>query len=491
MQVCMCGVFHAFEPSGGRTLEAVKLTITEEDIEFEVHDDMITIEGERKMARDLVVQAVQAAAHRLRGGTDDYNPLLDLIGDAQFVLIGEASHGTHEFYRERAQITKRLIREKGFNAVAVEADWPDAYRVNHFVRGRGDDVEAIDALAGFQRFPAWMWRNADVLDFVGWLRDHNDSVGQGTSKVGFYGLDLYSLHASMEAVIAYLDTIDPEAAQRARHRYGCFDLYGDDPQVYGMATALELGQTCENEVITHLVDLRRHAAEYVLRDGRIAEDDYFYSEQNARLVRDADQYYRTMYRWEVSSWNLRDQHMADTLDALVEFFYRDGLLPKIVVWAHNSHLGDARATQMGTGGEWNLGELVREQYGSESVLVGCTTYDGTVTAASNWDAPAGRKPVRPALPGSYEAVFHETGLDRFLICLRGGHVAGLNQPRLERGIGVIYRPETERASHYFHASLAAQFDAVLHFDRTRAVEPLERKTVWQKGEMAETFPSGV
>jgi erythromycin esterase-like protein len=295
----------------------------------------------------------------------------------------------------------------------------------------------------------------------------------------------------MAAVVAYLDTVDPEAAQRARHRYACFDLYGDDPQVYGFATALELGQTCENEVITQLVDLRRHAAEYALRDGRLAEDDYFYTEQNARLVRDAEHYYRTMYRGEVSSWNLRDEHMADTLDALVEFLPRIGPPAKVVVWAHNSHLGDARATQMGERGEWNLGQLVREKYGSGAVLVGFTTYDGTVTAASNWDAPAERRCVSPALAGSYETLFHDVGPKRFVLMLRDDRVAGLGEPRLERAIGVIYRPETERASHYFRASLPAQFDAVLHFDRTRAVEPLERTPAWHDTEVPETFPSGV
>ncbi len=443
------------------------------------------------LSYDLMLKAVKEAARPLRGAADDYDPLLELIGDARFVLIGEASHGTHEFYRERAQITKRLIREKAFNAVAVEADWPDAYRINRYVRGRGNDAEAIEALAGFQRFPSWMWRNADVLDFVGWLRDHNDSVRPGTPKVGFYGLDLYSLHASMAAVIAFLDKIDAEAAKRARHRYACFDLYGDDPQAYGFAAALQLGQTCENEVITQLVDLRRHAAEYAMRDGRIAEDDYFYTEQNARLVRDAEHYYRTMYRGEVSSWNLRDRHMAETLDALVDFFQRNGPAPKVVVWAHNSHLGDARATQMGVRGEWNVGQLVRQQYGRDVVLVGYTTYDGTVTAASSWDAPAERKSVRPALPESYEALFHAAGPERFLLNLRGDRVPGLDQPRLERAIGVIYRPETERASHYFHASLPAQFDTVLHFDRTRAVEPLERTAAWHDAEVPETFPSGV
>jgi len=452
----------------------------------------MTITTRDEVSDDLMIRALRMAAHPLVGEADDYGPLLDLIGDARFVLLGEASHGTHEFYRERAQITKRRILEKGFAAVAVEADWPDAYRVNRYARGRGDDAEAVDALAGFRRFPAWMWRNADVLDFVGWLRARNDEAGPGRPKVGFYGLDLYSLHASIEAVLAYLDVVDPEAAGRARARYACFDAYGEDTQAYGFASGLGLGPSCEQEVITQLVDLRRSAAEYALRDGRIAEDDYFYAEQNARLVRDAEQYYRTMYLGDVLSWNLRDRHMAETLEALIEYLGKQGGPPKVVVWAHNSHLGDARATQMGARGEWNVGQLVRERHGREAISVGFTTYDGTVTATSNWGQPAGRKRVRPALPGSYEALFRDAGPGRFLLCLRGDdRVAGLRVPRLERAIGVIYRPETERASHYFPASLPAQFDAVLHFDRTRAVEPLDRTAEWEAGEVPETFPTGI
>lgn len=448
----------------------------------------------QSVADDLLIRNLRVVMRPLTGAAEDYDPLLNLIGDARFVLLGEASHGTHEFYRERAQITKRLIREKGFNAVAVEADWPDAYRVNRFVRGRDVDgnADAIEALAGFRRFPAWMWRNADVLDFVGWLRAHNDEAGQARSKVGFYGLDLYSLHASIEAVLAYLDKVDPVAAERARARYACFAIYGEDTQAYGFASGLGLGPSCEREVVSQLVDLRRSAAEYALRDGRIAEDDYFYAEQNARLVRDAEQYYRTMYRGEVSSWNLRDRHMAETLETLTEYLGQPEGGAKLVVWAHNSHLGDARATQMGTRGEWNLGQLVRERHGPEAVSIGFTTYDGTVTAASNWDAPAERKRVRPALPGSYETLFHDLASARFFLDLRDeDRVAGLREPRLERAIGVIYRPETERGSHYFYASLPAQFDAVLHFDRTRAVEPLERSSEWEVGEVPETFPTGV
>jgi len=448
-----------------------------------------TLQG---LSQGVLTEAVRTAAQPLRGAADDYDSLLEFVGNARFVLIGEASHGTHEFCRERAQITKRLIREKGFDAVAVEADWPDAYRVNRYIRGRGDDAEAIDALEGFKRFPTWMWRNADVLDFVGWLRDHNDSIRPGQPKVGFYGLDLYSLHASMEAVVAYLDRVNPEAAERARQRYGCFDLYGENGKAHGFAAGLHLSHSCENEVITRLVDLHRKASEYALSDSGIAEDDSFYAAEDVRLVSDAERYYRTMYRGEASSWNLRDRHMAETLESLIGFLGRGGSAAKVVVWAHNSHLGDARARPMGARGEWDLGQLVRQRYARDTVLVGCTTYEGTVTAASNWDGAAERKRVRPALPGSYESLFHDVGLDRFLLFLTGvNRVAGLGEPLLERAIGVIYRPDTERTSHYFHASLPVQFDAVLHFDRTRAVEPLERTALWQKAEVPETFPSGV
>ena len=264
------------------------------------------------------------------------------------------------------------------------------------------------------------------------------------------------------------------------------------PHLTATRPGLHLGHSCEQEVIAQLVDLRRKVGEHVLKDGHLADDDFFYALENARLVRDAEQYYRTMYRGDASSWNLRDRHMAETLESLVSFLTGEGPAAKVVVWAHNSHLGDARATQMGAQGETNLGQLVRERHGLNSILVGFTTYEGTVTAASRWGGPAERKRVRPALPGSYEALLHEAGLERSLLLLRGDHrVAGLGQPRLERAIGVIYRPETERTSHYFHSSLSVQFDALLHFDRTRAVEPLERTALWQQAEVPETFPSGL
>ncbi|MHB1082188.1 MAG: erythromycin esterase family protein [Prosthecobacter sp.] len=437
---------------------------------------------------------VRSAAHPLREGEiSDYDPLLELIGDAQFVLLGEASHGTHEFYRERAQITKRLITEKGFTAVAVEADFPDASRVNRYVHGQGDDLEAVDSLGGFKRFPAWMWRNADVLDFIGWLRAHNDDLPADTSKTGFYGLDLYSMNSSMDAVLGYLDKIDPEAAARARERYACFDSFGGDSQRYGFETAQGHGYSCEDAVVSQFVELYSRASELARLDGRVAADDFFMTEQNARLVKNAEQYYRTMYRSDVSSWNLRDSHMVETLVELERHLTRQGRPPKIVVWAHNSHLGDARATSMGRRGEWNVGQLMRQRCADKAVLVGFTTYHGTVTASSDWGGQAERKRVRPAMHGSFEALFHEVGLKRFLLPLRGSSRLkdGLSQQLLERAIGVIYRPETERHSHYFHTRLPEQFDAVLHFDETRAVEPLERTATWMAGEVPETFPSGV
>jgi erythromycin esterase-like protein len=438
-------------------------------------------------------EAVRETAHPLTGTPHDYDPLIHAIADARFVLLGEASHGTHEFYRERAQITKRLIQEKGFTAVAVEADWPDAYRVNRYARNVSDDPDAIEALADFRRFPTWMWRNPDVVEFVEWLRLHNDALPRSANKIGFYGLDLYSLRASMEAVLRYLETIDPDAANRARARYACFDHFGEDTQVYGFVTGTGLAKSCEHEVVTQLVELQRRATEYARRDGRVAEDELFYAEQNARLVKNAEAYYRSMFLAEVSSWNLRDRHMAETLDALVAHLNRQGARAKVAIWAHNSHLGDARTTEMGQRGELNVGQLVHERYGRDAVLVGFATHHGTVTAASDWGGPAERKCVRPALSESYEAMFHATRLDRFLLTWREGDIVteGLRTPRLERAIGVIYRPETERMSHYFWARLPDQFDAVLHFDGTRAVEPLERTAEWEAGEVPETFPFGV
>jgi erythromycin esterase-like protein len=286
---------------------------------------------------------LRQSARRLEGSEHDYDPLMELIGEARVVLLGEASHGTREFYRERASITKRLIREKGFTAVAAEADWPDAYRVHRYVKGRSTDATALDALGDFKRFPTWMWRNTEVLEFIQWLRTYNDAQPD-LGKAGFYGLDLYSLHASMQAVLGYLEKTDPPAAARARFRYACFDHFGEDSQRYGYTAGFGLSASCEEEVLAQLRDLRRHSEDYLHRDGFVAEDEFFYAEQNARLVANAEHYYRSMFQGRVSSWNLRDRHMTDTLTALLTHLGRRVKAPKIVLWEHNSHLGDARAT---------------------------------------------------------------------------------------------------------------------------------------------------
>lgn len=440
-----------------------------------------------------VIDRIRRHAVPLQGAPEDYELLLRRIGDARLVLLGEATHGTHEFYRARAEITRRLILEKGFTIVAVEADWPDAYRANRFVQGRGAEPDANEALGGFKRFPGWMWRNRPVLDFVDWLAGHNRSLAAGAAKAGFYGLDLYSLSSSIEAVIEYLDRVDPDAAQRARYRYSCFEDFGEDPQAYGYAASFALTETCEREVVEQLGELRRQAFDYLSRDGWIAEDEFFYAEQNARIAQNAEQYYRSMFADGANSWNLRDRHMMETLEALLARQTGQGQPAKAVVWAHNSHLGDARATEMNRRGELNLGQLVRQRYAGEAVLVGFTTYSGTVTAASDWGGPAERKQVRPALAGSYEWLLHHVDIPRFLLVLSGmeASLADLRTDRLERAIGVIYRPQTERISHYFQARIMDQFDAVLHFDETTAVEPLERTAGWEAGEAPETYPTGL
>jgi erythromycin esterase-like protein len=400
--------------------------------------------------------------------------LLEAIGDdARLVLLGEASHGTHEFYRIRAELTQALIRERGFTLLAVEADWPDAYRANRWVRGVSKERGPEAALDDFTRFPRWMWRNAEVVAFLRWLRAHNAGRPEDR-RTGFYGLDLYSLHRSIEAVLAYLDKVDPAAAARARARYACFEMFGEDPQAYGWASTLGMSKTCEDEVTAQLMEILNQ------RDS----EEHFVAEQNARLIANAETYYRAMFGGRVNSWNVRDQHMMETLEALLE---HAGPRSRAVVWAHNSHLSDARATEMSARGELNLGQLVRQRFGEEAWLVGFTTHAGSVTAARDWGDPAERRRVRPSLEGSWERLFHDTGLQRFLLLLRNDALPG---ERLERAIGVIYRPETERFSHYFEARLAKQFDAVIHIDETSALHPLE---AWARDEvdLPETYPSGV
>jgi erythromycin esterase-like protein len=421
-----------------------------------------------------VVMAVREAAHPVAGTPADYDPLMAMIGDARFVLLGEATHGTHEFYRERARITQRLIEEKGFTAVAVEGDWPDTDRVNQYVRGHGGGTTAEEALSGYTRFPAWMWRNTDVRDLVGWLRSYNDPRPT-EGDVGIYGLDVYSLYTSADAVAGYLSRLDPAAAGRVREHYACFERYRPDPQRYGAAAGASVSSSCERPAAAALDELRQRAA---TRPADPAQAEALFSAlRNAHAVVNAEEYYRTLYAGGVSTWNIRDRRMAETLDALEEHLLAaTGRPAKIVVWAHNTHVGDARHTEAGEQGELNVGQLMRDRHGAAAVLVGFHTYTGQVFAAPDWDERGRVYDVRPALGGSFSDVFHAAGAGDFLLVLRdgGGVAEELAAPRLQRAIGVIYRPRTERQSHYFTARLSRQFDAVVFMDTTTAVTPLAR-----------------
>ncbi len=439
---------------------------------------------------DYASELIRSAALWFEADMDGLGAVLDRIGDARLVLIGDSTHGTQEFYRVRAELTRALITHKGFNVVAVEADWPGAYRANRYVRGASADRSAAEALDDFKRFPRWMWRNHEVVRFLEWLRGHNAARAEH-ERAGFYGLDLYGLHTSMEAVLAYLRSVDPAAAERALARYRCFQGFGEDAQSYGFAASLGLTRSCEDEAVAQLLDLRQKAAEYVSRNGAIGADEHFMAEQNARLVKNAESYYRAMFGARQQSWNLRDTHMMETLDALLSHLGTGSTPARAVVWAHNSHLGDARATAMGQQGEINLGQLARARYQPEVRLIGFTTFAGSVTAASDWDEPPQPLKMLPALPASYDALLHTVGLERFMLSFEDEALcAALTTSRLERAIGVIYRPDTERLSHYFTAQLCKQFDIVLHIDRTHALEPLE---TWSQMEpdLAETFPSGL
>lgn len=412
--------------------------------------------------------------------TADIEPLLARVGNARVVLIGEASHGTSEFYGMRNRITRELIGKHGFRFVAMEADWPDAARIDHYVRHF--EYPPSEWIA-FSRFPTWMWRNRDVREFVDWLRHHNENLS-APERVAFHGLDLYSLYSSIHSVLEYLDEVDPQTAALARERYGCLTPWQSDPVTYGRVALTAPYRSCEREVVRTLVDVSRKQREYAEHDGERFLDVV----QNARLVANADRYYRTMYYGTQSSWNLRDRHMFETLQALLAHHAPDN---KAIVWAHNSYVGDAQATEMSSRGEFNIGRLCREEFGDDAYSIGFGTDHGTVAAACEWDGPMEVKHVRPALSDSYEELFHDTGLPGCLVGLRGAAAAPhevLMNPRLERAIGVIYRPETERASHYFQAVLPRQFDEYVWIDATRAVEPLT--TVELEG-APETYPFGL
>jgi protein-L-isoaspartate(D-aspartate) O-methyltransferase len=409
----------------------------------------------------------------------DLRSLYRRIGESRIVLLGEATHGTREFYRMRARITRDLIDHHGFTIVAAEADWPDAARIDHYVR---DLEHAPPDWIAFTRFPTWMWRNHEVRELVDWMRESN--AGRSAERrAGFYGLDLYSLYTSIEAVLSYLDDIDPEAATVARRRYGCLSPWETDPATYGYAALTERYRSCESEVVAMLKDLLDRRLKYLGEDG----ERYLDAVQNARLVTNAERYYRIMYYGGPDSWNLRDTHMFETLRQVLEARGPDA---RAVVWAHNSHLGDARATEMGSRGELNLGQLCRTQYGDAVYSIGFGTDHGEVAAASDWGGQMERKQIRPSHPRSYERLCHDAGIPRFLLPLRpqGELRPALMEPRLERAIGVIYRPETEVASHYFSAHLPRQFDEWIWFDETSPVRPLKTQEV---AGLPDTYPFGL
>ncbi len=411
----------------------------------------------------------------------DLAPLMKRIGDARVVLLGESTHGTSEFYSMRARITRELIETKGFDLVAVEADWPDASRIDHHVRDRRVPMAAWEA---FARFPTWMWRNQEMHRFIEWLRVHNLSRSP-LRRVRFAGLDLYAMSNSIAAVLQFLDRKDPEIAGLARERYGCLTPWQRDPAAYGRAALTGAYRSCEGEAVAMLRDLLRRR----LEQNRQVDEQWFEAEQNARLIADAELYYRVMYYGAADSWNLRDRHMFHTLLRLMEFHGKD---TKVVVWAHNSHLGDATATDMAARGEINLGQLCRNRFTDHCYGIGFGTDHGTVAAASHWDGPVEFKRVRPALPDSYDHVFHETNTPNFLLPLRNQEDdplrRALMKARLQRAIGVIYRPETERASHYHYATLPEQFDEWIWMDSTSAITPLETR---QRDSSPDMWPFGV
>ena len=423
----------------------------------------------------------KSAIHIPSIDTVDLSGLMKRIGDARVVLLGEATHGTAEFYDMRARITKELIQHKGFRFVAVEADWPDAAQIDHFVREtRMEPTEEPT----FARFPTWMWANMQVLEFVKWLRNYNKQFSSPDKAVGFFGLDLYSLYSSINSVINYLEEVDPELAAIARKRYGCLTPWEADPATYGAVALTGKHKGCEQEVVEMLNTLMRKRLDYAAQDGRRFLDAL----SNARLVKNAEQYYRIMYEGSSESWNFRDQHMFDTLKNLLDFH---GPGSRAVVWEHNSHIGDAAATEMGARGEINVGNLCRKHFGDDAYLIGFGTHHGTVAAASDWGAPMEIKIVRPSHPESYERLCHDSGLNAFMLPLvdqKQRVVKELLRPRLERAIGVIYRPETEVASHYFNASLPLQFNEYIWFDETRAVDALGPEAGIG---MPETFPFGL
>jgi erythromycin esterase len=435
-------------------------------------------------SRKRAPAGIQQAALPL-GSPRDLDPLVQQIGDARFVLLGEASHGTSEFYTWRTELSKRLITERGFSFIGVEGDWPDCYRVNRFVRGLPDSgASTMEVLHAFERWPTWMWANREVVALCDWLRDYNRRR-PAEQQVGFYGLDVYSLWDSMRAVTEYLERIDPQLARNARVAYNCFEPYAEDVQEYARATAL-VPTSCEVEAVSVLRALRSKAPEF-RADGR---EGYFNAEQNALVAKNAELYYRTMVRGGPASWNVRDTHMAETLDRLMQ---HHGPTAKAIVWEHNTHIGDARFTDMARAGMVNIGQLARQSHRDEGVvLVGFGSHRGTVIAAEEWGRPMQRMRVPPARAGSVEALMHDADVGDALLLFDGsdtGGIAGLDEAIGHRAIGVVYDPGYERWGNYVPTIIPRRYDAFLYIDDTRAVDPLHMP-VHVSGDLPETYPTG-
>jgi erythromycin esterase-like protein len=412
--------------------------------------------------------------------TEDLEPLLDRIGDARFVLLGEASHGTHEYYLWRARISKRLIEEKGFRFIGVEGDWPDCYRVNQYIQGELGDTTAKDVLHAFSRWPTWMWANWEIVAFAEWLRGYND-MRPDEEKVGFYGLDVYSLWESLKAVIGYLKQHDPDALPAAERAFRCFEPYEEDPQEYARAT-LFVPESCEREVIDLHNTIRQQAAPKADADATALN-----AVMNAEVIKGAETYYRTMVHGGGTSWNVRDRHMADTLNRLMQFYGSDA---KAIVWEHNTHIGDARYTDMASAGMYNVGELVRQEHEPAGVvLAGFGSYEGTVIAAREWDAPMQVMPVPPARPGSWEQALHDMNAeDRLLLFHRPADpTSALAAPRGRRAIGVVSHPACE-AGNYVPTVLPLRYDAFMYLDQTQALHPLH---IQPETTAPELYPWGV
>ncbi len=419
------------------------------------------------------IDAVRRLAEPLTGGERDYDTVMDIVGSHQFVLLGESTHGTREFYRERARLTRRLIEEKGFTVVLFEADWPDAYDVNEFIHGQ-NAASAAEALTTFSEFPRWMWGNEEIRGFVTWMQTYNQTPRGAADPVGVYGMDLYSVKESMGDVLAFLRREDPAAAARAERRYRCLARHVDDMARYGAGVAAGRQVPCRSDAVEQFQELDNRVIQSAAGH-RPGDDRLISAWQNARVVVNGEAYYRAAYEGGVASWNLRDRHMADTIDAVSRHLNEGAAQPaKVVVWAHNSHLGDARVTERSAIGELNVGQLMRQRHDGQSVLIGFTTYGGTVRAAPSWGAQGREYPLKPARADSFAAIFHDTGIPAFTLRLRGSpeSAVALGSRRLERFVGVIYVPGAERESHYVETDLGRQYDAIVHIDQTTAVTPL-------------------